>query len=71
MTMYIDRRGWKYRVMSSFAPGCFKARHQKDDHQGMDGWKCMARLPWRKTAEEAQADLDALAAKNGWREWHG
>ena len=68
---YIDDRGWKYRVMSGLGPDTYKARYQRADKQGDVGWKGLAVVPWRKTREEAQADLDQLAAKKGWKEWHG
>ena len=68
---YIDDRGWKYRVMSGLGPDTYKARYQRADKQGDVGWKGLAAVPWRKTPEEAQADLDQLAAKKGWKEWHG
>lgn len=68
---YIDNRGWKYQVMSGIGPDAFKARYQKPDKYGPDGWKGLAAVPWRNTAEEAQADLDQLAEKKGWKEWHG
>lgn len=68
---YIDNRGWKYQVMSGLGEGAFKARYQKAEKQGSNGWKCLTSVPWRSTAEEAQADLDRLAAKKGWKEWPG
>lgn len=66
---YIDSRGWKYQVMSDIGPNTFKARYQKPDKHGPDGWKRLATVPWRSTYEEAQADLDRLAAAKGWKEW--
>lgn len=69
---YIDARGWKYQVMSGIdSDPSFKARYQKPEKQGDVGWKGLAAVPWRTTREEAQADLDQLAAKKGWREWCG
>lgn len=59
------------KVMPGLGEGSFKARYQKPDHQGDVGWKGLAAVPWRKSREEAQADLDQLAAKKGWREWCG
>lgn len=69
---YIDDRGWKYQVMSGigFDPA-FKARYQRPEKQGNVGWKGLAAVPWRTTREEAQADLDQLTTKKGWREWCG
>ena len=69
---YIDARGWKYQVMGGIgSEPAYKARSQKPDKHGLDGWKCLAKLPWRKTVEEAQADLDQLAERKGWSEWKG
>ena len=67
---YIDSRGWKYRVMGGIGPDAFKARYQKPEKQGDDGWKGLAAVPWRTTFEEAQADLDWLASEKGWKEWY-
>lgn len=66
--MYVDSRGWMYRVMKGLGEDCYKARYQRPEHSGDTGWKCMRTLPWRKTIREAQADLDALAARRGWKE---
>lgn len=69
---YIDDRGWKYQVMSGIGSDpAFKARYQRPEKQGDVGWKGLAAVPWRTTRKEAQADLDRLAAKKGWKEWHG
>lgn len=69
--MYIDSRGWKYRVMSGISADTYKARYQRPEKQGDVGWKGLAAVPWRTTREEAQADLDQLAEKKGWQVWHG
>ena len=66
---YIDNRGWKYQVMSGLGQDTFKARYQRPEKHGDVGWKGLASVPWRKTFEEAQADLDQLAEKKGWKEW--
>jgi len=68
---YIDERGWKYQVMSGLGQNTFKARYQKSDKSGTDGWHCMKTLPWRNTPEEAQVDLDRAAQDRGWKEWLG
>ena len=65
--MYIDQRGWKYKVMRGLG-NTYKARYQKPDKHGSDGWHCVRSLPWRETAEEAQHDLDQYAAAKGWTE---
>ena len=66
---YIDSRGWKYQVMRGLGESNYKARYQKPEKRGSDGWHCVRTLPWRSTEKEAQADLDQLAAKKGWRQW--
>ena len=65
---YIDGRGWQYQVMPGIAAPPYpnyKARYQKP---GSASWRCVAALPWRLTEEDAQSDLDQLAAKKGWTE---
>ena len=68
---YIDNRGWKYQVMPGLGDNAFKARYQRPEKQGDTGWKGLATVPWRSSREEAQADLDRLATKKGWKEWLG
>lgn len=68
---YIDSRGWKYRVMSGLGENTFKARYQKPEKHGDTGWKGLASVPWRKSFDEAQADLNLLAEKKGWQAWNG
>lgn len=71
MKKYIDDRGQKYQVMGGITGDSYKARYQKADKAGRDGWHGVRSLPWRDTAEVAQADLDALAARKGWKIWEG
>ena len=68
---YIDGRGWKYQVMNGIGGDTYKARFQRREKHGDEGWRGLGAVPWRDTRDEAQADLDALAAKNGWKEWGG
>lgn len=67
---YIDSRGWKYQVMSGLGEHCFKAQYQRSEKHGDVGWRGLAAVPWRGSREEAQADLDLLAEKKGWKEWN-
>lgn len=62
---YIDQRGWLYRVMGGLGESNYKARYQKP---GKSGWKCVVNLEWRKSFDEAQSDLNAMAKKKGWKE---
>ena len=63
-TIYEDERGWKYMVMQGLGENNWKARYQKP---GKSGWKCCVALPWRKTPEDAQADLDIMAERKNWK----
>ena len=65
MTRYRDSRGWLYQVMPGIGGHAFKGRYLKAKTLS---WHCMTQLPWRNTRKEAQADLDAYAAKKGWEE---
>ena len=68
---YIDDRGWKYQVMSGLGESNYKTRYQRPEKCGDVGWKGLAAVPWRKTFDEAQEDLNRLAKEKGWREWYG
>ena len=68
---YIDSRGQKYQVMGGIGLDTYKGRYQKADRSGSAYWHGIRSLPWRNTAEEAQADLDAMAQRKGWKEWLG
>ena len=61
MTEYIDKRGWKFRVMHGVGD-VRKVRHNKP---GARSWKCVAVLPWRENREDAERDLEAYAASHG------
>lgn len=63
-TIYKDRRGWEYKVDGGIGGDAYKGRYKKP---GTLSWKCMRALPWRKTQEEAQADLDLYAEAKGWK----
>lgn len=66
---YIDSRGWKYQVMGGLGTNAYKARYQRPEKRGNIGWKGLAGVPWRQSREAAQADLDQMAARKGWKEW--
>ena len=63
-TIYIDDRGWLYKVMPGLGSNTYKGRYQKP---GRSSWKCMTNLSWQSDSEAAQADLDTLAADKGWK----
>lgn len=65
--IYRDSRGWLYRVMPGLGGDTFKARYHKPEYPPEKAWKCVTTLPWRGSAEEAQADLDQLARNKGWQ----
>lgn len=64
-TIYIDRRGWKFKVMAGLGENTFKTRYRKP---GKTGWHCVAALPWCTTKDEAQSDLDVYARHHRMRE---
>lgn len=68
---YIDQRGWKYKVMSGIGQDRFKARYQKPEKHGLEGWKGVSSVPWREDFDSAQKDLNELANKKGWKVWDG
>jgi len=61
MQAYITRFGWIYRVMER--DGKFRARYQKP---GQKTWYGSNHVIAKMTAEEAQVDLDRVAAEQGW-----
>lgn len=65
--VYVDERGWKYKVMGGLGESNYKARYKKPVKQKY-GWKGVQKLPWQKSFDEAQSDLNVLAKKKGWRE---
>lgn len=71
--IYTDKRGWRYKVdynkRNAAYDGCgYKAYYQR--RAGSETWWPYVGpgTAYRKTAAEAQADLDALAARKGWKE---
>ena len=63
---YMDNRGWMYRVMEEIGGTCYKGCYS---WPGRGSWHGLWQLPWRETREEAEADLDRLAAERGWTVW--
>lgn len=65
---YIDDRGWTYFVRAGIGGNTFKTFYKKDSSKpaGMSEHAYRG-TPWRKTEEQARADLDALAQKKSWR----
>jgi hypothetical protein len=63
--VYEDDRGWRYKVMGGIGPDVFKARYCKPDRP--KSWKGLACVPWRKTMDLAQKDLDSVASKKHWK----
>lgn len=66
MAIYSDSRGWLYKVMPGLGGDTFKARYHKPEYPPHK-WKCVMTLPWRASADEANADLERLAREKGWR----
>lgn len=65
---YVDKRGWKFRVMSGIGENTYKARYQDNKHTGSSGWRGSGMAPWRESFDEAQSDLNKLAKSKGWEE---
>ena len=63
---WIDKRGWKYKVMSDLA-GTFKGRYQDDKHLGDICWHGMRQMERRECFEQAQEDLNCYAKSKGWK----
>lgn len=63
---YIDKRGWRYKVQSGIGQNTYKAKFLRPDRNSTNGWHGYSHLPWRDTFDEAQTDLDDLAAAKGW-----
>ena len=64
MTVYEDRRGWRYRVMMDLA-GKYCPRFHKPESAPEVGWKCCKAFSHRDTREEAERDLDGWAMRKG------
>jgi hypothetical protein len=64
VVVYIDDRGWKYRVMGGIGePETFKARYNKP---GTCKWRGLHGVGWHQSFDDAQRDLNVLAKKKGW-----
>ena len=63
--LYIDSRGWKYRVMPGLGGEQYKARYQKPGKSGDTGWHGVASLPWRSDRDAAEVDLYEYALEHG------
>lgn len=62
--VYRDAEGVTYKVMPGVGEGSFVGRRNR---AGSPCWRKVSRLAQRSTFEEAQVDLDELAARSGWR----
>ena len=66
--IYVDSRGWMYQVMPGIAGGekpKHKIRYRKPDKVS---WHGLPTVQWHDDPEEAEAELEAQAAKKGWKE---
>lgn len=57
-TVYIDSRGWRYKVMAGLGHDTFKPRYRKP---AKNGYHCCRQFKWRSSFRAAQDDLDAYA----------
>lgn len=64
--IYLDEDGWLHTVTSDKARTSYLACVIDTASKGMGMWPHVD-LEWRTTFDEAQADLDKLAAANGWK----
>lgn len=64
MKRYVDKRGWIYFVRQGLGAG-WNTFYQKP---GKSGSHSSHMAQFKPTAEEAQAELEALAVKKGWKE---
>lgn len=60
--VYLDKRGWLFKVMPGLGGHEYKARYKKP---GKAGWHCVAVLPWRLLIKRAEEDLEIYAKKKG------
>ena len=67
-TVYIDSRGWRYKVMAGLGHDTFKARYRKPEK---NGYHCCRQFEWRSSFRAAQDDLDAYAMEHGWQKLFG
>lgn len=61
MTEYIDKRGWKFRVMHGLGD-VWKACYNKPYR---NIWQEVDVLPWRESREDAEDDLEVYAEAHG------
>ena len=74
--IYTDKRGWRYKVdynkRNAAYDGCgYKVYYTRSRERDDESWWWPYVDPgtaYRATEAEAQADLDALAARKGWRD---
>lgn len=67
-TVYIDSRGWRYKVMANLGGDMFKPFYHSLIN---NGYHPCRNFDWRSRFADAQADLDAYAAAHGWKKIFG
>jgi hypothetical protein len=63
-SVYVDTRGWKYKVRSGIGGDTFKTFYCKPGKSGYHGCHQFA---WRDNPDAAQVDLDEYAKQHDWR----
>lgn len=63
---FIDEREWVFFVRAGLGESNYKTFYKKPEQNTMG--HAYKSLPWRKTFQEAQQDLNELALKKGWKE---
>ena len=64
LAVYVDRRGWKYKVMPDLA-GKYAPRYHKPESAPEVGWKICKAFTHRDSLKESERDLKAWAMKKG------
>lgn len=60
-----DDRGWEYFVRGGIGENSYKAFYRKPNSRRERG---CTMVPWRKSFNEAQVDLNLLGKKKDWKE---
>lgn len=71
--VYTDDRGWIYSVRSGIGQDCFKGFYSRNEKDYVSSLRQhgMRALQWKKTFDQAQAELNKYAEKKRWKEWKG
>lgn len=68
---FIDKNGWKYKVMPDAYGTHFKARRQPPRSHGERDWRAVPELGWKTEYDDAQRELNRFAARRRMEVWSG